>query len=210
MSGFAGSAIGAVGGLAASDVSVQLGGTGYGDGITELQLVRAAISAAAGCAGSAAVGGKCAPAAVTAAFASLYNGESQERHEEEKQRVAQLLRSKGLLVKTEVGLHMLNTEYSTRIDLLVMIPDKPLSIRGLEIKTGESPSLTDAQEWVYPAMVHGGLVVGIDKSITSFGLTQGAPLPKIPVYILYRPSPTYYGTMTAVPPVFPYKWGPGK
>lgn len=75
MSGFAGSAIGAVGGLAASDVSVQLGGTGYGDGITELQLVRAAISAAAGCAGSAAVGGKCAPAAVTAAFASLYNGD---------------------------------------------------------------------------------------------------------------------------------------
>lgn len=70
--GFAGSAIGAVGGMVAGESGLV---GSYGDGISELQLARAAISAAAGCAASAATGGKCAPAAVTAAFASIYNGD---------------------------------------------------------------------------------------------------------------------------------------
>ena len=39
------------------------------------QLARALISGAAGCAGAIVTGGKCAQAAVTAAFASLYNGD---------------------------------------------------------------------------------------------------------------------------------------
>ena len=75
LQGFAGSAIGALGGAVAGGE----GGSGisgqYGDQIPVNQLARALISGAAGCAGAIVTGGKCAQAAVTAAFASLYNGD---------------------------------------------------------------------------------------------------------------------------------------
>lgn len=72
LQGFAGSAIGALGGGLASGGDIA--GT-YGDGIPANQLARALISGAAGCAGAMMSGGKCADAAVSAAFASLYNGD---------------------------------------------------------------------------------------------------------------------------------------
>ena len=72
LQGFAGSAAGALGGFLA-------GGSGfvgqYGDGNFGLAIGRALISGAAGCAGAVVTGGKCAEAAVTAAFASLWNGD---------------------------------------------------------------------------------------------------------------------------------------
>ncbi len=72
LQGFAGSAIGALGGYLAG----ESGYAGkYGDEIPVKQLARALISGAAGCAGAVVTGGKCAQAAVTAAFASLYNGD---------------------------------------------------------------------------------------------------------------------------------------
>lgn len=48
----------------------------YRDGNFGKMVARALVSGAAGCAGAVITGGKCAQAAVTAAFASLYNGES--------------------------------------------------------------------------------------------------------------------------------------
>ncbi len=73
LQGFAGSAAGALGGYVAG----ESGFVGeYGDGIAEFKLARALISGAAGCAGAVISGGKCAEAAVTAAFASLYNFEA--------------------------------------------------------------------------------------------------------------------------------------
>ena len=72
LQGFAGSAAGALGGYFAG----ESGFVGrYGDGNVGNQLARALISGAAGCAGAVISGGKCAEAAVTAAFASLYNGD---------------------------------------------------------------------------------------------------------------------------------------
>jgi hypothetical protein len=73
LQGFAGSAAGALGGYLAG----QSGIAGeYGDGIDEKKLARALISGAAGCAGAAISGGKCAQAAVTSAFGSLYNADA--------------------------------------------------------------------------------------------------------------------------------------
>jgi hypothetical protein len=73
LQGFAGSAAGALGGYLAG----ESGFAGkYGDGDSGNILARALISGAAGCAGAAVSGGKCAQAAVTAAFGSLYNGET--------------------------------------------------------------------------------------------------------------------------------------
>ncbi len=73
LQGFAGSAAGALGGYVAG----ESGFVGqYGDGDSGNILARALISGAAGCAGAVISGGKCAEAAVTAAFASLYNGET--------------------------------------------------------------------------------------------------------------------------------------
>ena len=75
LQGFAGSAIGALGGaLAGGEGGSGIAGQ-YGDGIFVNQLARALISGAAGCAGAVVTGGKCAQAAVTAAFGSLYNGD---------------------------------------------------------------------------------------------------------------------------------------
>lgn len=71
LQGFAGGAMGAIGGAIAGSGLVGK----YGDGIAGNQLARALISGAAGCAGALLTGGKCAQAAVTAAFASLYNGD---------------------------------------------------------------------------------------------------------------------------------------
>ena len=72
--GFVGGAIGAVGGQFSQGVFGN-----YGDGVLGNQLGRAAISAIAGCGGAVFSGGKCANGAVTAAFASLYNGDSLGR-----------------------------------------------------------------------------------------------------------------------------------
>ncbi len=75
LQGFAGSAIGALGGaLAGGEGGIGIAGQ-YRDGIFVNQLARALISGAAGCAGAVVTGGKCAQAAVTAAFGSLYNGD---------------------------------------------------------------------------------------------------------------------------------------
>ena len=73
--GFAGGAIGALGGYAAGQ-STLVGE--YGDGDFGGMLGRAAISAGAGCAAAQVTGGKCSQAAVTAAFASLYNGDGAD------------------------------------------------------------------------------------------------------------------------------------
>lgn len=80
LQGFAGSAIGAIGGYLASGSGLVPGR--YGDGVLENQIARALISGAAGCAGAVLSGGKCAQAAVTAAFGSLYNGESSPHIDE--------------------------------------------------------------------------------------------------------------------------------
>ncbi len=75
LQGFAGSAIGALGGaVAGGEGGIGIAGQ-YRDGIFVNQLARALISGAAGCAGAIVTGGKCAQAAVTAAFGSLYNGD---------------------------------------------------------------------------------------------------------------------------------------
>jgi hypothetical protein len=82
--GFAGSAIGSLGGYIAGESGLV---GSYGDGIEANKLARAIISGAAGCAGAVLSGGKCAQAAVTAAFASLYNsdGPRDARNEAEEQ-----------------------------------------------------------------------------------------------------------------------------
>jgi hypothetical protein len=72
LQGFAGSAAGALGGFLAGESGLV---GEYGDRNSANQLGRALISAAAGCAGAVISGGKCAQAAVTAAFGSLYNGD---------------------------------------------------------------------------------------------------------------------------------------
>ncbi len=72
LQGFIGSAAGAVGGQFAQGI---FGGQ-YGTGDFGNVVGRAAVSAAAGCVGAIASGAKCANGAVTAAFASLYNGDS--------------------------------------------------------------------------------------------------------------------------------------
>jgi hypothetical protein len=70
--GFAGGFAGAIGGYAAG----QSGAFGaYGDGNPGMMLARALISGAAGCAGAAVTGGNCATAALSAAFASMFNGD---------------------------------------------------------------------------------------------------------------------------------------
>ncbi len=72
LQGFAGSAAGALGGYIAG----ESGFVGrYGDGDAGNILARALVSGAAGCAGALITGGKCAQAAVTAAFASLWNSD---------------------------------------------------------------------------------------------------------------------------------------
>ena len=79
LQGFAGSAIGALGGaVAGGEGGIGIAGQ-YRDGIFVNQLARALISGAAGCAGAVVTGGKCAQAAVTAAFGSLYNGDGLGR-----------------------------------------------------------------------------------------------------------------------------------
>ncbi len=73
--GFISSAIaGGISGITTGEGSL-LGSIPGGEGIA----LRTAISAAAGCAASSSVGGKCANGAVTAAFGHLYNSESQNR-----------------------------------------------------------------------------------------------------------------------------------
>ncbi len=70
LQGFIGSAAGAVGGQFAQGIFGA-----YGSGDFSNVVGRAAISAAVGCAGASLSGGKCANGAMTAAFASLFNGE---------------------------------------------------------------------------------------------------------------------------------------
>ncbi len=74
LQGFIGSAAGAVGGQFAQGVFGDYGTGDFGNVVG-----RAAISAAVGCAGASLSGGKCANGAVTAAFASLFNGDRGAR-----------------------------------------------------------------------------------------------------------------------------------
>ena len=72
LAGFAASAAGAIGGM----ISGESGLFGeYGDGITGNVIARAVISGVAGGVGSVLAGGKFENGAVTAAFASMYNGD---------------------------------------------------------------------------------------------------------------------------------------
>jgi hypothetical protein len=73
LQGFAGSAAGALGGYFADGSGLTPGH--YGDGVPENMLARALVSGAAGCLGAVVTGGKCAEAALTAAFASIYNAD---------------------------------------------------------------------------------------------------------------------------------------
>jgi hypothetical protein len=76
LQGFAGSAIGALGGALAGNSGLV---GEYGDGNSANILGRALISGAAGCLGAVVTGGKCAQAALTAAFASMYNADGPGR-----------------------------------------------------------------------------------------------------------------------------------
>ncbi len=76
LQGFIGSAAGAVGGQFAQGVFGSYGTGDFGNVVG-----RAAISAAVGCAGASLSGGKCANGAVTAAFASLFNGDNPFREQ---------------------------------------------------------------------------------------------------------------------------------
>jgi hypothetical protein len=134
LQGFVGSAIGALGGYLAGNSGLV--GT-YGDGDSANILGRALISGAAGCLGAVVTGGKCAQAALTAAFASMYNGDGLDKgwHSSNVSKVGTLGSAAAMSAGWLFGIGPTYYEYG---------PETPQSI-----EMGQARSVSAARELYY-------------------------------------------------------------
>ncbi len=129
-------------------------------------------------------------------------------HDEIRDSILDFLKSKGLVAEKEVSFLLNGTTYLSRADLVAMKAGDPSTLVVIEIKTGPGSRLEESQKWVYPGLVHGGIVSGVDGKISSFGYVPGQILPPVPVMIWYEASPEAPPDITFVDPVFPYEWRP--
>jgi RHS repeat-associated protein len=134
LQGFAGSAIGALGGYLAGNSGLV---GEYGDGNNANILGRALISGAAGCLGAVVTGGKCAQAALTAAFASMYNGNGLDKgwHSSNVSKVGTLGSAAAMSAGWLFGIGPTYYEYG---------PETPQSI-----EMGQARSVSAARELYY-------------------------------------------------------------
>jgi hypothetical protein len=133
-----------------------------------------------------------------------------EFHEDIKHSMVEYLKSQGLTVATEVNFYLNGSSLVTRADIVAMAPGDPSTLSVIEIKTGPFARLRTSQSWVYPGLVHGGIVSSPDPKIASFGYSIGQPLPPVPVIIWYERDPATRREMTLVKPTFPFVWRPGQ
>ena len=131
-------------------------------------------------------------------------------HEDIKHSMVEYLESQGLTVATEVNFYLNGSSLVTRADIVAMAPGDPTTLSVIEIKTGPFARLRTSQSWVYPGLVHGGIVSSPDPKIASFGYSIGQPLPPVPVIIWYERDPATKRDVTQVKPIFPFVWRPGR
>jgi hypothetical protein len=166
LQGFASSAAGSLGGSIAGESGLF---GEYRDGKTDMMLARAAVSGAAGCAGAVVTGGKCAEAAVTAAFASLYNNDALGKGGE--QQVGKWLKAMGASVMgSQVSYYAIDENgrevtkdsgkrLQGRMDLLSLERQGPDSfMRSEEVKTGPGSKLDTNQKALAGYVATGSVV----------------------------------------------------
>ena len=76
---------------------------------------------------------------------------------------------------------------TARLDMLCAGPIGVLA--GIETKTGDNPTLTPDQAFIYAHTIVGAGVTSPDSKINALGLPPNAPLPPIPIFILYAAGP---------------------
>jgi hypothetical protein len=109
-------------------------------------------------------------------------------HDFLRDQFADVLRKAGNTVVTEVPLTMASDPPITaEIDILFRTLNGV--VYGIEVKTGDDPSFTTAQQIVYPHVEAGGLVVSPDPRIGALGLTPSARLEHIHLVVLRTAGP---------------------
>ena len=69
------------------------------------------------------------------------------------------------------------------VDIMLRTPVG--DVYAIEVKTGEDPQFTPAQQIVYPHVEIGNMVASDDARIPSLAFTRNVVLPAIPVIVLY-------------------------
>jgi hypothetical protein len=129
-------------------------------------------------------------------------------HDEIRDAMADQLRRDGLIAVTEVSFTLDGSGIVARADIVAMKPGDPTTLAVIEVKTGPRSRLSEAQEWVYPGLVHGEIVSAPDPKIVLFGYQPGQPLPPVPVMIWYERDPGTPRDVSKVEPEFPFLWEP--
>jgi hypothetical protein len=106
-------------------------------------------------------------------------------HDAVQKQWADYIRSLGYQVTTEAYLSI--GGITARLDILYRLPSGAL--RGIEIKTGEDPTLTTEQTIVYAHAILGAGVTYTGARGAEAGLIPGAPLPAIPIAVVYAAGP---------------------
>ena len=103
--------------------------------------------------------------------------------------VADSLRAAGNTVLIEVPIAMPGNPPppSARIDILLR--NVVGGLFAIEIRTGDDPPFTPAQNIVYPHIAPGGIVISPDPRVAQVGLVPFEPWPPVEAVILYAPGP---------------------
>jgi hypothetical protein len=97
-------------------------------------------------------------------------------HDTVVQWLANVLRSHGSIVETNLPVTLIGGRPTAFADLMVL-PKGSLLPYLIEVKTGLGPRLSKEQSWVYPAALLGEHLYSYSPRISIFGFAPGAPLP---------------------------------
>lgn len=106
-------------------------------------------------------------------------------HDAVQKQWADYIRGLGYQVTTEAYLSIGGV--TARLDILYRLPSGAL--RGIEIKTGDNPTLTGEQTIVYAHAILGAGVTYTGARGSELGLAPGEALPPIPIAIVYAAGP---------------------
>jgi hypothetical protein len=88
---------------------------------------------------------------------------------------------------------------TAKIDILARNPTG--YVFGIEVKTGDDPTFTDAQRIVYPHVEAGDIVISNDPRLGALMFTPGVPWPHVDLFVLYASGP---GAPLEVRPMLQY------
>ncbi len=108
-----------------------------------------------------------------------------QRHDQLVGDITNYLRGKGLNVESNVPLTTIDGSTTAVADIVFRREDTG-ALCIVEVKTGDDPTFTPSQMRVYALSLVDNHILSNSAKISTFGLTQGQPLPAFELYVAWQ------------------------